>query len=189
MANTKADIRRQIGSRVEYLFATNTSGGSPHYIAYSVATGLAGGQTHGPQKPQHFRAFGQWDVVKLDVFPSGDVALAQWSIMFRHVAQAIHALGGQNATRHFNPNHLHVRLSLAVHTLAQTERSEYRVVPLASHEGRRFVFQPPNLFVHKRDNPVRCLGKLHAIVVDLFQGPGLSSRGLAAQSVLPNLAK
>ena len=150
--HAEADVGRQIGRGVEDLLGVHASVGRTDDVADGVAAGLAGGQARCAQQPQHLGAFGQRDVVELDVLTGGDVALAQRGVLVGHLTQALHCLRGENAAGNLDANHLHVGLALAVHTLPQAEGSEYGVVQLPGIKACGLLLKPHHFFVHKGDN-------------------------------------
>ena len=124
--------------------------------------------------------------MELHVFARGDVSLAQWGIPVGYLAQPLHALRGEDAARHLDPDHLDVGLALAVHALPQPEGRESGVVLLAGLKPRCLLLKPHHLFVHERDDGFGRLGQFEAVSVDVLQGT-LLARGLGTQYRLPNI--
>jgi len=69
--------------------------------------------------------------MELDVFPCGDMALPQGCVLMRYRSQGVQSVGGDDATRDLDSNHLYIRLPLSIYTLAQAEWSELEVIYLA----------------------------------------------------------
>ena len=61
-------------------------------------------------------------MVELDVFPRGDVPLAQRNVLVRNISQAVKHICRRNSTGEFDAYHLDIGLALAVDTLPQPER-------------------------------------------------------------------
>ena len=154
MAHTEADVGRQVGCGIEHLVWVNAGVGRSYDVADGVAAGFAGGQAGSAEQAQHLGALGQGDVVELDVFAGGDVALAQRGVLVGHLSEALHGLRGEDAAGNLDTDHLDVGLALPVHALPQPEGGEDGVVQLPGLEVGGLFLQPHHFFVHKGDNGV-----------------------------------
>ena len=170
VAHPVADVGGKVGRGVEDLVGADSRGGRADHVADGVAAGFAGGQPNLAQEPQNLGALSQRDVVELDVFTGGDVALAQRGISLGDVAQRLQGLGGQDAAGDFDAHHLDIGLTLPVDALAKAKRGEFCHFPLAGFKGGRFLFQTLDLGLYVRNDPGSGLSEFHALPVDFFLG-------------------
>src|SRR6185312_7079724 len=77
-------------------------------------------------------------MMKLEVLPRRDVALAQRGVVFGDVGERLHLRGSYASERQFDAHHLHTRLPLAVYALLEAELDERVFRRLAIQELCRF---------------------------------------------------
>ena len=181
MPHTEPDVGGQIGCRVEDFVHVHAGGGRAYHVADGIAAGLAAGQTHGAQQPQHVGALGQGDVMKLDVLPGGDVTPFQGSVTLGHRAQGIQSVGGEDTAGDFHPDHLYVGLPLTIDALFQTEGSKLGVFLFTGLKEGRFRLKSLHLVLHKGDDSRSGRGQFHTLVVDFLRGWRLGNVGFTGQ--------
>ena len=92
-------------------------------VAYRIAAGLASGQPVLCQILKALRDILDFDIMKLDVLPGGDVQNPV-GIVFPEIRQTVELVRSDAAKGQFGANHLHVFLPLSVNTLLQAETFE-----------------------------------------------------------------
>ena len=180
MADAEPDIGGEVGRGVKHFVRADAGGGGADHIADGVAASLAGGEADCAQQSQRGRGLLQGDVVELDVFAGGDMALAEGGVLFADFGQGVQHIGRGDAAGQFDADHLHVGLALAVHALAQAERRKGGIVQCAAAKAVNFGVKTPDFILHKGDDAGRMGRQLHTGFVD-FAGAGVGRRGGGGQ--------
>ena len=91
----------------------------------------------------------------LDVLARRDVALVERHVLLHDVAEGVHLLRRDAAEGELDPDHVHVRLALAVDALLEAELDELVFRRLAREELGRFRLEVVELVLQDRDHVPR----------------------------------
>jgi hypothetical protein len=119
-----------VGQDVEDLVGQQPAEGVRRHVAHRVAAGLAGRQTDLAQAALQGLDLTELHEVELDGLPGGHMSEAP-TLGRGHVGEGLELRRREQAPHHLHPNHLHVRLTLAVDPAGQSKRAEGLRVHLA----------------------------------------------------------
>ena len=108
-------------------------------------------------------------MVELDVFPRGDVSLAQRGVLLRNFSQAVQHIRRSNSAGEFDAYHLDIGLALTVDTLPQPEGRKNGVVQLADAEPVYLGIKALDFVLHERNDGRRILRQLQTGFMDFVQ--------------------
>ena len=170
VADEVAHVRAHVGSGVEQLALAHAGPRVAGHVADGVAAALAARQAGVGQLADRLGRLAQRDVVELDVLAGGDVALVERRVLLHHVGELLHLLRRDPAERELRPDHLDVRLALAVDPLLQPEADELVLRRLTVEVLLGLVVEVVELALEDGDDVAR------DVLVDLrvVQGPLLA---------------
>jgi hypothetical protein len=155
MADEVADICHRVRSDVEELALADPGPRVAGDVADRVAAPLAGRKAGVADLANELGRVGQRHVVDLDVLPRRDVSLAERRPLLDRVREGVELVGVDPAERQLDPDHLHVRLALAIDALLEPEGDELVLRRLAPHELRGLGVEVVELALEDRDHVAR----------------------------------
>ena len=143
-----------VGGDVEGLVGAHAGHRAAGDVANRVSAGLPGGEADVPQDAHRLRGVFQLDVMKLNVLARRHVSLMQWSKALRYYAESVELVGRYSAEGHLDPEHLRIRLPLAVDALSEPEGGELVRVPFSRLEPPGLLLEVGYLLRQHLDYPL-----------------------------------